>query len=182
MTFPIANWAVTAIARLVLVPTLILGLAGCTVEGVYWLVSPKERIDVIMPAGYEGPVLIAYQISEGVVPEKEGDVWRYSAGKDGASLLQIDPPRGVGQYEFFYQKADGALQPIPHSTCFDDVESEGVVVCTAGHYETYHGHRLKPTAMFFVGKLADWRQFVSSFETFDSMYERHIDLLALPKE
>lgn len=169
----VAAWSLLAIAVLI-------SLAGCTPLGAYWLVAPKERVDVIVPEGYEGPVLIAYQVPDGVIPQKKEDVWQYHLQHDGALLLQTDPLSGIGKYAFYYELADGALEPLPMSTCFDDVEYEGVVVCSSGTYEIHNARELRPSESYFVGRIEDWRQFKRSFEEFDRLYNRYFDQLALP--
>lgn len=173
---------VLALPIIVIVITVILvGLTGCSPEGVYYLLAPKNRIDVILPEGYEGPILIVYQVSDGVVAEKEGNVWKYRIPESGVLFLRSAPLRGVGQFMFFYQSVDGTLRPIPPSSCFDDREDEGVVVCLTGHYEIYNKKRLRPLQGYFVGTLEHWRQFKTDPEYHRSLYERYFDKLVLPE-
>lgn len=165
---------------LVLILTLI--LSGCVPPGVVWLLAPKSRIDIIVPNGYTGPILIAYHIPGGIVPQKQDNVWIYPVQEDGALLLAGDPPRGVGQYGFFYRADDGALQTIPNGRCLGDAISEEIVVCLSGHYEIFHERELKPTEMFFVGTHEEWQQFGYSFEEFDRLYNKYLDQLAVPEK
>ncbi|MFZ2488337.1 MAG: hypothetical protein WAZ19_09465 [Anaerolineae bacterium] len=160
---------------------LLVTLAGCVPEGIYWLFAPRQRVDVIVPSGFEGYVLIAYQVPDGAEPVKEGDVYIYRIPEDGVLLLQSDPPSGVGQFAFYYEVGDGSLRPIPPSTCFDHVEHDGSVVCVTGTYEVYNTRQLRPSESYFVGSLDKWRDFRSSSEKFDSSYEQHLDKLALPE-
>lgn len=170
-----------SILKAVTMVIILEALIGCSSEGMYYLIAPKHRVDVILPERYEGPVLIAYQVSNGVVAEKQDNVWIYRIPQDGVLLLQNPPLRGVGQFMFFYQSLDGTLQPIPPSSCFDDAEDEGVVVCSTGHYEIYKSKRLRPLLGYFVGTLDHWRQFKTDFDYYNSLYERYFDMLALPE-
>lgn len=159
---------------------VLLFLTSCTPLGLSWLAAPKERIDVIVPKGYEGPVLIAYQIPDGATPEKKDNVWQYRLQDDGALLLQSDPLRGVGQLMFFYELSDGTLQPIPHSSCFDDVEYEGVVVCTGMMTEIHRGRNFRPNESFSIARLENKRQWTP--EDYDLLIDRYFDRLALPEQ
>lgn len=174
-------WSPASILQAVTMAIILGALTGCSPEGMYYLIAPKHRVDVILPEGYEGPVLIAYQVSNGAVAEKQDNVWIYRIPQDGVLLLQNPPLRGVGQFLFFYQSLDGTLQPIPPSSCFDDAEDEGVVICLTGHFEVYNGKRLRPLQGYFVGTLDHWRRFKTDAEYYSRLYERYFDVLALPE-
>lgn len=164
------------VLRAISVLIIVLHAAACTPLGLSWFAAPKERIDVIAPEGYEGPILIAYQVPDGVIPEKKGDVWQYYLQDDGALLIQTDPLPGVGQFKFFYRLQDGTLQPIPPSSCFDEVEYDGVVVCTGGTYEVYNTRTLRPNESYAILRLKDKAEW-----DFDRLYDRYLDQLTVPE-
>lgn len=172
---PILDLATLAVYLFVL-----LHLTSCTPLGLSWLVEPKERIDVIVPEGYEGPVLIAYQIPDGITAEKKDNVWQYRLQDDGALLLRSDPLSGVGQLMFFYELNDGTLRPIPHSSCFDDIEYEGVVVCTGMMTEIHRGRNFRPNESFSIARLDTKRQWTP--EDYDRLIDRYFDRLVLPEQ
>ncbi len=176
MTQRVANRRRFVLAVLLAV---LLTLAGCSPLGWYWLAAPKERIHVIVPAGYEGQVLIAYRVPDGVIPEKKDDAWQFHLQDDGALLLQVDPLPGIGQLQFFYERHDGTRQPIPPSSCFDDDTDLGTVVCTGGSFEIYNARAMRPNESYYVGHLDNYRQRTS--EEFDELYDRYFDRLALPE-
>ena len=170
-----------AILQTIIMAVILGALAGCSPEGMYYLIAPKHRIDVILPEGYEGPILIVYQVSDGVVAEEKGGVWIYRIPEDGVLLLQNPPLGGVGRFMFFYQSLDGRLQPILPSPCFDDVEYEGMVICSTGHFEILNGKQLRPSQGYFVGTLEHYRQFKKDLESLIDLYYRYFDVLVLPE-
>ncbi len=103
--------------------------------------SPRSSIRVIMPTGYEGPVLIIWSVPGGQTAELKDDnsLLYYRLPDDGALLIADEPP---GPYlygqPFFYLR--GALTfwhelPGPHiqyvsSICPDEPSVQGVGICS----------------------------------------------------
>lgn len=162
---------------LIMTTIALLNVIGCTPLGLYSLLAPKDSIDVIVPEDFQGRVLIAYQIEGGIVPQKKGDVWQYRLQDDGALLLQSDPLSSISEYTFFYELADGTLEPIPSSTCFDDDQSSGIVVCTGGTVEVYNARALRPNQSFSIAELDEKREW--TFEDYHVLYDRYFDQLVL---
>ena len=103
--------------------------------------SPRSSTRVIMPTGYEGPVLIIWSVPGGQTAELKDDnrLLYYRLQDDGALLIADDPP---GPYlyglPFFYLR--GTLTfwhdlPGPHmqyvsSICPDETSDQGVGLCS----------------------------------------------------
>lgn len=117
----------------------------------FWVLVPQEKYMVIVPEGYEGPVLIAWQIPDGEIAQKEDDAWIYRLGTDGALLLQNDPPNSVIDISFWYSKESKNLESIPFNSCDDDTLTTGeVIVCTGGLTGRYKTRDLHPNHSFYI--------------------------------
>ena len=143
-----------------------------------WLIESPEIIQVHVPAGYEGQVLLAYQVPNGRQAKKTGDTWIYQLQPDGAILLQDDPPSGIVSISFWYVKADGQLESIPNDTCFDDSKTEGAVVCTGMIADIFNEVKLRPNQSFYVGHLTNKRKLKNV--DYDVLLRLYLEQLALP--
>ena len=161
---------------------LLIAMSGCGSNSVlFWETASKEEINVLVPDGYEGRVLIAWQIPDGALAKKEGDAWQYPLQKDGALLLQNEPPQEISQWVFWYKQVDGTLEPIPSSTCFDNAEEEGVVVCTGMMAVGVNGRDLRPNMGFTITTLDDYLDRKWDGEEFFRLTNLYFEQLALPE-
>lgn len=161
---------------------LVGAVGGCgSYSTLFWQTASKEDIHVLVPNGYEGRVLIAWQVPEGSIAEKEGDAWQYQLQEDGALLLQNDPPQEIGRWSFWYEQADGTLKPIPPSTCFDDAQEEGVAVCTGMIAVGANEKELRPNVGFTITTLEDYLSGKWDDEEFFRLRNRYYDQLVLPE-
>jgi hypothetical protein len=149
-------------------------------SALFWQFAPREKIQVLVPDGYEGPVLIAYQVPDGVQAERDDDVWLYRLQPDGALLLKNDPPRFIVQMSFWYTTESGELHPIPQNPCFLDSVAEGVVVCPGTRTEVFNYQRLRPNQNFYVAHLSDKQGW--TYEVYTRLLRRYLDRLALPHQ
>lgn len=144
--------------------------------------SPVERIQVYVPDGFEGNILIAWEVPDGTVAEEKEGVWQYRLQEDGALLLQNEPPQGRRQWYFAYEKDDGSLTPIPNSTCFESATETGIVVCggtTAGIHDM---RELRPNMQYTITTVEDRLLGKWSGDEFFRLTDRYLDQLALPDE
>lgn len=162
---------------------LTFALLGC---GPYsplpWLTASRQDVHVLVPEGFEGKVLIAWQIPDGKLAERERDAWIYRLQEDGALLLQNDPPEQIIHWSFWYARADGSLEPIPSSTCLDSAQDEGIVVCTGMIADRHKGRDLRPNASFIITRLEDYLSGRWGGDEFFRLTTRYLDQLALPAE
>jgi hypothetical protein len=165
-----------ALFGLLILSLCICGLSGSGYSPWLWLFAPRQTIKVLVPVGYEGPILIAYQIPDGERAEKQGDVLLYRISSDGTLLLKDDPPSSVIAMSFWYLEANGDLQLIPQSACWDDSPEKSVVVCTGMMTLTHNRKDLHPNITFAVTSISDkWKH----FDTGDQLIDRYLDRLAV---
>ncbi len=160
---------------------LLLTTTGCGLHSAFYDLIPAERIHVSIPDGYEGRILIAWEVPDGEIAEKEDGVWEYRLQKDGALLLQNDSPQVVS-WSFSYERFDGSQEPLPQSTCFEDAPEEGVVVCTGGRLQVFDTVELRPNTGFTVTTIDDYLNRRWEGEEFFGLFRRYLDRLALPDE
>lgn len=154
---------------------------GCGSYSPFYDLIPAERIHVTIPDGYEGRILIAWEVPDGEIAEKEDGVWEYRLQKDGALLLQNDSPQVVS-WSFSYERFDGSQEPLPQSTCFEDAPEEGVVVCTGGRLQVFDTVELRPNTGFTITTIDDYINRRWEGEEFFGLFRRYFDRLALPDE
>jgi hypothetical protein len=160
---------------------LLLTTIGCGSYSPFYDLIPAERIHVSIPNGYEGRIMIAWEVPDGEVSEKEEGVWQYRLQKDGALLLQNDFPQVVS-WSFSYERPDGSQEPLLQSTCFEDAPEEGVVICTGGWLQTFDTVELRPNTGFTVTTIDDYLNGRWEGEEFFGLFRRYLDRLALPDE
>jgi len=144
----------------------------------FWATAPRQEIKVLVPKGYEGPVLIGYQVPDGETFYRQGDILIYHIHSDGALMLKENPPDGITSMTFWYVEPDGPLVPIPDSACFHDSADRGIVVCTGGLMGMNNAKSLRPNQSFYITKLADKSK--RGAEYF-ALLDRYTERLALPK-
>lgn len=185
MGYDSAKWnrVLTVTRPFILLAALILLLTniGCGPYSPFNDLIPAERIHVIIPDGYEGRILIAWEVPDGEVAEKKDGVWQYRLQEDGALLLQNEAPQGV-TWSFSYERPDGSQEPLLPSTCFEDAPEEGVVVCTGGWLQVHDTIELRPNAGFTITTIDDYINRRWDGEEFFGLYSRYLDRLALPDE
>ncbi len=92
-------------------------------------------------------------------------------------------PNGIGRWFFLYETGNEQTIPIPSSTCFDNAQEQGVVVCTGGFYQIWNGQKLHPNQSFFVIKLKDKERIMGSgSNVVDSLLYKYADRLAIPDQ
>ena len=152
-------------------------LVGCSspYSALFWQTSSPQEIRVLVASGYEGPVLIIWQVPNGGTATTTDEAFIYRLQPDGALLLQDDPPRSVGQWSFWHEEADGRLVPIPSSTCFNDAPEQGVVVCTGMSAASSNSKEVRPNVSFAITTLARKEEMVDRI--FDELYPKYDEQL-----
>lgn len=124
----ILNWA-QVMAKLLKITGLLVVLflyTSCSRQG-------EDSIRLI-PEGFEGPVMIIYNQSDGASIEYEGDKRLYRIPSDGVLRTQFKPNYGHQIHEFYYINREGKRTPIPFVDPWSWSKldaSEGVLICFA---------------------------------------------------
>lgn len=158
---------------------MVVVLCGLTAGGyspLLWLNGPRQRISVLIPDGYVGPVLIAYEVPDGVTAERQGDTLIYHVPLDGALLLKDTPFRSINSVTFMYESRDGSTRTITPSSCFQDSPQTEVVVCTGMTVLTWNMKDLRPNQTYYITRPIDQRQRETEL---NQLIKRYLDRLAI---
>ncbi len=133
---------------------------------------------MLVPAGYEGAVLIGYQVPDGAIAQMENNAWIYRIQLDGALMLQNDPPRNIVQISLWYEKGDRTLISIPHAPCWGSDELIGAVIfCTGGTTNINKAKPLRHNISFAISYFNGDR--ITGGESYDNLLEKYFDRLVL---
>ncbi|MGB8644962.1 MAG: hypothetical protein WCF84_06975 [Anaerolineae bacterium] len=167
-----------------IIPVVLLTLLGVFIwvftGGPYapfvWLFAERQTIQVWVPAGYEGPALIAFEIPDGVNAEKKDAVLIYRLEPNGTLFLKDKTPTSVIRISFWYVQGDGTLQAIPQSDCFSDSTDQGIVVCGSFFIGRHNLKDLHPNEIFYITRLADQAKRQAELEKLLDRYENRLAL------
>lgn len=88
----------------------------------------------LIPEGFEGPVVIIYDQSDGVPIEYEGRKRLYRIPSDGVLRTQFKPNYGHQVHEFYYLNSEEKRTPVPFVDPWSWSKldtSQGILICFA---------------------------------------------------
>lgn len=88
---------------------------------------PADRVMIYVPDGFEGNVIIAWNIPDGSVAEMKDGVWQYYLQEDGALLLNNERLGSSVEWRFSILKHDGTFEEIPYIVRSDGTETAEIV-------------------------------------------------------
>lgn len=107
----------------------------------------------LIPDGYIGPVVIAYDDSAGVAEEREGRRRTYRVPRTGMMRARFGRDRGFA--EFYYVRADGVRTRIPGPGACDEQPSGDPVMVCIGTYFTVSAAPSVDYVRYHVGRFRD---------------------------
>jgi hypothetical protein len=130
----------------------------------YW---DKAEPEVhLIPAGFQGPVLIIYNDSSGSPRRYEGKARRYDIPPTGILRSQFGPNDGWGRPDYEYVDSTGRRTAIvPGTPCDDTLPGDPVQACLMGLLG-FSDRPTPPYAAYVVGRHANRREF---YERGDSL-------------
>ena len=93
-----------AVLKTLILPAVAL-LVGCLVE------QPPELY--LIPKGYIGPVVVAFEQTDGVAPQIYGDTLVYEIPESGVLRTQAAYPRGILDVSYAFVDSAGRRFPLP---------------------------------------------------------------------
>lgn len=140
--------------------------------------APRTAIEVHVPQGYVGPLLIAYAVPDGEIAEMEEGKWRYNLQEDGALLLQNAAP-AMGQISFLYENHDGSPQYLTQEGCYSAAAVKTVSICVGGTYEIFSTRHLRPNSSYYVVSLEEGEEWDRDGSR--ALIHKYLDRLAIPE-
>lgn len=138
-------------------------LAGCLGE---W---PPELY--LVPEGYIGPVVVAFEQEDGVAPTMSGDTLVYRVPQSGVLKTSTEVPTGIRDVSYAFVDESGMRSPLPDDNpnvnvpertvqvfgiiegyLGELVEPPGDTLCVEG---AMHTDKRSPSVRFLVGRRTD---------------------------
>jgi len=133
---PLSDSRRALLPRLVGLPILAFaGTAALFVGAEYGSVYLWDRAEPevhLLPAGYEGPVIIILNVPNGAPKEREGKARLFRIPASGVLRTQYGPNDGWNAPAFFYVDRAGHRTPIPGQAACSDSIDEHVRACWMG--------------------------------------------------
>ena len=170
-----------------LIIILILLTAGC------WTSDPDVYL---IPEGYIGPVVVAFEQEDGEPVRRSGDTLVYRIPPDGVLRTQAPFPDGYHHIFYYYVDAQGRRSPLPmHSPIEEVPESEtqvfGVISGYLGElaeqaadtlivYGAWETDIRSPSVRFLVGKRSDYARLAAQRDSVEDAITRPVRILPRP--
>lgn len=121
-------WRTLGIAAIVLVVTA--AIPAVMLFGSVFLWGRAEHEVHLVPAGYEGPVVIIFDDSSGAPERREGRARVYEIPPGGVLRTRLAPNPGWSAPDYYHVDAAGRRTPIvPGSPCADSLPGDPVQAC-----------------------------------------------------
>jgi hypothetical protein len=139
-----------------------------------WFIFSRAEPEIhLIPDGYVGPVVIAFDRDDGTPKKYEDRTRVYEIPADG--ILKTKFPRNDGthhSWKFYYVKADGTKHDLPYFLDLREVPIEGrntVAIYSMGSVSA-PSNRVKHDMSFFtyvVGKVSDNKSLITKQHNID---------------
>lgn len=113
----------------------------------------------LIPAGFEGPVIIIFNDPNGAPPRWEGSARRYDIPASGVFRTQFGPNEGWGRPDYEYVDANGHRNAIvPGTPCVDSLPGDPVQACLDAVRMNGNGVPSPPYDAYVVSHRANRKQ------------------------